>query len=389
MPDYLQNLIDSFTGSLPGVLGAVVLFIVGWLIATGLRKLVHNLLNKSSWDEKLLGNSVPDTGKFISSLVYYLVMVVVLMVVLEKLGVQYVLDPIKNMLDQFLGAIPKILTAAAIIFVGYILAKFVSNLIKMTGGLADKVASKTGFTNTDKIVNFIQKLVFFVILILFVIQGLNALEFDAITGPANNILKRMVDILPNALGAGLIIAIFAVGGKFVANLVKDLLANAGADNFVEKIQLKSILGEQKISSVISGLIYFFLMFFGIVSGVELLGLDRLTEVLNTILSLSGNVLFGLVILVMGNFLASIIHKSMSQSSENKFVANIARVAIIGLFLAMALRTMGIANSIVELAFGFTIGAIAVAVALAYGLGGREAAGKHMDRLLNKFNKNDK
>ena len=87
---------------------------------------------------------------------------------------------------------------------------------------------------------------------------------------------------------------------------------------------------------------------------------------------------------MGNFLGSIIYKSMNSSGENAFVAGIARVAIIGLFLAIALRTMGIANSIVELAFGLTLGAIAVAVALSYGLGGREAAGKHMEEILKRF-----
>ena len=46
--------------------------------------------------------------------------------------------------------------------------------------------------------------------------------------------------------------------------------------------------------------------------------------------------------------------------------------------------MGIANSIVDLAFGLTLGAVAVAVALAYGLGGREAAGEHMKKILGKF-----
>ena len=51
--------------------------------------------------------------------------------------------------------------------------------------------------------------------------------------------------------------------------------------------------------------------------------------------------------------------------------------------------MGIANSIVELAFGLTLGAIAVAVALSYGLGGREAAGKHMEQILKKFQGKEK
>ncbi|MEZ0471720.1 hypothetical protein [Luteimonas salinilitoris] len=57
------------------------------------------------------------------------------------------------------------------------------------------------------------------------------------------------------------------------------------------------------------------------------------------------------------------------------LARIARIAILGLVLAMGLRAMGIADDIVNLAFGLVLGAVAVAIALAFGLGGREAAGE--------------
>ena len=61
---------------------------------------------------------------------------------------------------------------------------------------------------------------------------------------------------------------------------------------------------------------------------------------------------------------------------------------VGLVLAMGLRSMGIADDIVNLAFAFNLGAVAVAVALAFGLGGREAAGKQMEYILKKFRKKE-
>ncbi|MEO9482594.1 MAG: mechanosensitive ion channel [Ekhidna sp.] len=383
MPDYLERLIHTVSDSLPGVVGAVVVLIVGWLFSILIRKVVHSLMKKTEWDERLLGNTIVDTNKFIANLVYYVLMLIILLIVLEMLGVSYVLDPIRNMLNEFLGFIPNILAGMAIIFIGYIIAKFISNLVKMAGSFFDRLANNMGFKETDKLVHFIQQVVFIVIFIPFIIQGLNALHLEAITNPANNVLHQMLDSVPNIIGAVLIISIFVVGGRFITSFVKDLLANVGMDTLVEKLQLKSVLGQQKLSSIVANIIFFFMVFFGVISGVEMLGLDRLAEVLHTILNLSGNVLFGLIILVMGNFLGSIIYKSMS-GSDNAFVAGIARVAIIGLFLAIALRTMGIANSIVELAFGLTLGAIAVAVALSYGLGGREAAGKHMEQILKRF-----
>ena len=48
---------------------------------------------------------------------------------------------------------------------------------------------------------------------------------------------------------------------------------------------------------------------------------------------------------------------------------------------MGLRAMGLANDIVNMAFGMTLGAAAIAFALSFGIGGREAAGKQMEHWL--------
>ena len=133
MPDYVERLIHSISDSLPGVVGAILVLIIGWLFAVLVRKIVHGLMKKTEWDERLLGNTILDTNKFIANLVYYILMVIILLIVLEMLGVSYVLDPIRNMLNEFLGFIPNILAGMAIIFIGYIIAKFISNLVKMAG----------------------------------------------------------------------------------------------------------------------------------------------------------------------------------------------------------------------------------------------------------------
>jgi hypothetical protein len=80
--------------------------------------------------------------------------------------------------------------------------------------------------------------------------------------------------------------------------------------------------------------------------------------------------------------ATAIRRASPEGGQ--LAANVARFAILGLVIAMGLRAMGIANEIVQLAFGLTLGAIAVAVALAFGLGGREAAGKLLDHWLAKL-----
>jgi len=66
------------------------------------------------------------------------------------------------------------------------------------------------------------------------------------------------------------------------------------------------------------------------------------------------------------------------------LANIARIAILGLVLAMGLKAVGLADNIVSMAFGFTLGSVAVAAALAFGLGGRDAATSIADDWARKI-----
>ena len=386
LPDFLENLIDMISQYLPGILGAIVVFIVGWLIALIIRRIVHGLLKKTEWDERLLGNTIVDTNKFLANLVYYILMVIILLVVLEMLGVSYVLNPINNMLDEFLGYIPNILAGVAIGFIGFIIAKFVSNLVKIAGSVIDRFGTKIGFKETDKLIYFIQQLVFVIIFIPFIIEALNTLQLEAITQPANNILHELMDAVPQIIGASLLITIFVIGGRFLTTFLKDLLKNIGTDSLSKRLGLSMIGEDFSLSAALAGISFFFMVFFGVISGVEMLGLDRLATVLHTILNLAGNILFGIVVMIIGNVIATAVFNASSKDGDNKYLAGVLRIAILGLFLAIALRTMGIANSIVELAFGLTLGSLAVTIALAYGLGGREAAGKHMEKILKKFQK---
>lgn len=381
-----HNISDTLHEALPGVFGAMVFFIAGWLFALLVRKVIHRLLKRTEWDEKLLGNTIVDTNKFLANLIYYILMVIILMIVLEMMGVTYVLDLIRNMMGEFLHYFDNLFAGVVLTFVGYILAKFASNLVKMTGSFLDRLMESVGFKETDKLIHFIQQLVFLIVFIPFLILALNALHLEAITQPANNILHKLLDAVPHIIGAGLIISIAYIGGKFLTTFLNDVLKNFGADEWSKKLHLFFISDDQSFSKVISNVAFFFILFFGIVEGVDMLGFDRLSEVLHTVLNLSGSIVFGLIVIVIGNLIASSVHNSMAKDKGNEFLAKAVKYGIIGLFFAISLRTMGIANSIVELAFGLTLGSIAVTIALAYGLGGREAAGKHMEKILKKFQK---
>ena len=388
METQLEHIGDRIANFLPDLLAALLVLLVGWLIAKGIKAVIVKLLRKTSWDERVFGRgNDKDTNVFVANIFYYLIMIIVLLIVLEILGISEVLTPLENMVNEFLMFIPNLIGAVLIAFIGYILAKFVSNLIYIGGDLVDRWVDKTGFKDTDKLVNILRKIVFIVIFVPFLIQAFNTLQLDAISEPANDILYGFTELIGEIVIAALILLVFIWGGKYLANFLEDLFKSMGLDRTAEKIQIHNMIGAgQSLSRLLANLIYFFLVFFGIITAVEILGLSRLTEILHQILEITGQILFGLIILAIGNYISLLIYNTMTRSSKNHFIAGVVRWASLALFIAIALRTMGIANEIVELAFGLILGAIAVAVALSYGLGGREAAGEHFKDIIQKFRK---
>ncbi|MGC8467985.1 MAG: mechanosensitive ion channel, partial [Acidithiobacillus sp.] len=126
--------------------------------------------------------------------------------------------------------------------------------------------------------------------------------------------------------------------------------------------------------------------FATTAAAEQLGFTAVEHLVALFINFAGQILLGSVILMVGFWLASLAQRSIAQSGEGNrtLYAEIARFAILGLVLAMGLRAMGIADDIVNLAFGLTLGAVAVAVALSFGLGGREAAGRLLNHWLDRL-----
>jgi hypothetical protein len=163
----------------------------------------------------------------------------------------------------------------------------------------------------------------------------------------------------------------------------------GFDTLPEKLGMgRAFSGQFKPSALVGMVVLFFAMLFATVEAANQLQFTQVRDVVTTFISFGGNVLLGGMILLIGFWLANLaytaIHHAGTASSEG--LARLAQVAIIGLVIAMGLRAMGIADDIVNLAFGLTLGAVAVAFAIAFGVGGREAAGKQLEHWFSQLRK---
>lgn len=102
-----------------------------------------------------------------------------------------------------------------------------------------------------------------------------------------------------------------------------------------------------------------------------------------LLTLGGQILLGTAIIAFGIIAADFVHGIVVKSKDAKPMAGFIKVAIMVLATAMDLRQMGVANEIIDTGFSLLIGAVAVGAAIAIGWGGKDTAG----RLLEKWTKN--
>ncbi len=386
--EYLENMLSSISNSvgdfLPTTIGAILILVIGWFIAGLLKRITTKLIKKTGVDDKMKSDKIT-LSKFVGKLFYFLVMIFVFMLALEKLGMQSVLDPVKNLLDGFLNFIPNIIGAGLVAYIGYMLASVVSEFVGMSGDTIKNYTPKLGFAEGVDLIGIIKKVVFIFIFIPLLISALNILNMDAISEPATSILTQFFDALPKVLLAAFILMLFVIGGRFLSQMLKDILAKMNLNDIAKKMHLDSMIGSTNIANAIGNLVFFFIVIFGLMTAIEKLEFVQLTEVLETVTNLSGKILFGLVIIMIGNWVSIIAKNSFAKNDNNSFVASVLRTAILAIFLAIGLKTMGMADDIINLAFGITLGTIAITVALSFGLGGRQAAGKQMENILNRFN----
>ncbi len=376
---------EAGSGALGHALVGLLILIVGLIVVKIITSFFGRILSNVSFLKQTnTDGSITDLTSPITSLLKGLLTIFVLMAVLQHFGMTDVLEPLKEMLNKFMDAIPNVIGAGVIGYAGWIIAKIVSQLVGMALTKVDnQIAERTG--NSDiKVSAFGSAFIFGGILLPIIVSALGVLNIPAISEPASAMIQNLMSAVPNIIGAAIILLVAYYVSKFVVFMLTGLLDGMGIDSMPQKLGVQGMFSQSFTpTKLIGGTIMFFSMMAASTAAVNVLGIDIISTIFAKVLQFGGGILVGGVILIIGNFLSTIAHKKLSAGGSTG-LANIARVAIIGLVLAMGLKAMGLADNIVNMAFGFTLGSVAVALALAFGLGGRDAARTITNHLAKKI-----
>ena len=384
----LNRFLNKIMEYLPQVLGAGILLLIAWVIASLVRLVVTRAMGAGKLDERM-GSKVVGSGekkdipltKALGDVLYWLVFLLFLPAVLGALNLDGLLQPVQVMLDKLLSFLPNIIAAGVIGLVGWFVARIMRQILAslLTAAGVDHFGEKVGIPSLSKTISLV---VFILILIPVLISALNALALEAVTQPASAMLSMILGALPQIFAALLVMVVAYAVGKIVSKLITELLTGIGFNLILVRLGIgkEPEQGNQTPSEIVGYLVMVAVILFAIFEASNLLGFEALSNLTAELTVFGGHILLGMIILGVGLYLANLAAKAVqvTGTAQAGFLSGVVRVAIIVLSGSIAIRHMGLANEIIDLAFGLTLGAIAVAVSIAFGIGGRDIAARKLE-----------
>ena len=214
-----------------------------------------------------------------------------------------------------------------------------------------------------------------------------------ILGPLREMLAKIAGYIPVLFGALLILLVGWIVAKIIRDIVGRVLKAIQFDVIAKKVGLAEILEKGGIklglSDMVGTLVYWLVIVMVLVMTVNALGLTVASQLLERLVAYIPSVISALFVLVIGmflaNFVAGIVHAAARNTSipNPELLGKIGKYAIVVFAVSMSLEELGIAPLLVGTTFNIFFGAVCFGLALAFGLGGRDAAGRYIEDLRKR------
>jgi len=382
MENYITRWSESISAFVPGVFGAVLLLLVAWLVSTIIRAVVKRLGRASQFDARLHSPGITETA---SQICYWLAFLIFIPGILSALHLEAVLVPIQVMLNRLLGFLPNLIGASLILLVGWFVARLLgritTSLLAASG--MDRFGQRMGIPPAHPLSAMLGLLVYILVLVPVITASLNTLGLSYVAGPLSAMLNNFLLAIPNLFAAAILIAVSLVVGRMVRQIISGLLTAVGFNRLPAHLGLGGLAATTGSSpaDALGNLAFTAIMLFAAMEAARLLQFVLIANLIDRLLIFAGQVVLGLVIFAFGLYLAHLAARAIRATSapQARSLALVAQSSILFLVTAMALAEMGLARDIVNLAFGLLLGSLAVAGALAFGLGGRQTASRILER----------
>ena len=360
------------------VIGA---YIVKWLIAAAIDR--TGLAKRANAQAEPAGTTL---GNNLAKAAFWIVILIGLMQSLAIAGATQISNALNGVISPIMDYLPNVIGAVLVFTIFLIIANVVREALKAILVFADGVPEKLNLSGgTVNISGITASVAFGILTIIGAIVAFDVLDIAAISEPTNALLKDIVGIIPNILAASVILAIFVIIARFVSNLIDNVLPGTGVDSAINELGLlKGADAGLTASKVISRVSMFMIVLLGLVSALNVLGIEALTYAMDVVLGMAAQILFGALIIFSGVFIARLVTGAMASTGDGAtdVAANVVKWIIIVLSVILGISRMGLDPTggifILEVAKWMVIGT-AGAFAIAFGWGGREWAARQLEK----------
>jgi small-conductance mechanosensitive channel len=210
---------------------------------------------------------------------------------------------------------------------------------------------------------------------------------DTFVQPLQNALSTFLSYLPQLVGAIIILIIGYIVAKVLQAVVTRVLRGIGFENWMERGGIKQFFDRaqtrQTPTSIIGKLVFWFVFIIAITMAADALGIPQVSAVLGQLIAYIPSIIAAILILILAALLANFVSGIVRGATGSDLLANVVRYAIIVYAVFAAITELGIAVTLTAPTFLILLGAVALAAALAFGLGGRDLARDVLQRAYNR------
>ena len=205
--------------------------------------------------------------------------------------------------------------------------------------------------------------------------------------PLQDALSTFLSFLPQLIGAIVILIIGYIVAKVLQAVVGRVLQGIGFDGWMERGGIKQFFDRAQTNytpaTVIGSLVFWFVFIIAITMAADALGIPQVSAVLGQLIAYIPSIIAAILILILASLLANFVSGIVRGATGSNLLASVAQYAIIVYAVFAAITELGIAVELTAPTFLILLGAVALAAALAFGIGGRDVAGDIIQKAYNR------
>jgi small-conductance mechanosensitive channel len=205
--------------------------------------------------------------------------------------------------------------------------------------------------------------------------------------PLQDAIGLFLSYIPQLIGALIILIVGYIVAKVLQAVVGRVLQGIGFDRWMERGGIKQFFDRaetnQTPASILGALVFWFVFIIAITMAADALGIPQVSVILAQLIAYIPNIIAAILILILAALLANFISGIVRGATGSNVLASIAQYAIIVYAVFAALTQLGVAVQLTANTFLIVLGAVALAAALAFGIGGRELARDILEKAYNR------